>query len=114
MTEPFEVSLFLACALTVLIETPYLAFFGYRDRYALTVVVCVNVITNLTLNLALRFLVPLTGLSVLIGELAVVGAEYLLYRIAFGRRRGLFLLTLSANILSFGRGAAGQILRRLL
>ena len=107
-------SLFLACALTVLIEKPYLAFFGYRDRYALTVVACVNVITNLTLNLTLRFLVPMTGLSVLIGEIAVVGAEYLLYRIAFGKRKRLFLLTLSANILSFGLGAVGQILRRLL
>lgn len=107
-------SLFLACALTVLIETPYLAFFGYRNRYALTVVVCVNVITNLTLNLTLRFLIPVTGLSVLIGEIAVVGAEYLLYRIAFGKRKRLFLLTLSANVLSFGLGAAGQILRRLL
>ena len=107
-------SLFLACILTVLIETPFLALFGYRDRYALTVTVCVNVITNLTLNLALRLWIPASGLSVLIGELAVVGAEYALYRIAFGERRRLFLLTLSANVLSFGLGAAGQIIFRLL
>ena len=107
-------SLLLACALTVLIETPFLALFGYRSRYALTVVVCANVITNLTLNLCLRFLVPLTGLSVLCGEIAAVAAEYVLYRIAFGKRRGLFWLTLAANVLSFGLGAAGQIIRRLL
>ena len=107
-------SLLLACALTVLIETPYLALFGYRDRYALTVTVCVNVITNLTLNLCLRYFLPLTVPSVLCGEIAVVAAEYVLYRIAFGKRRGLFWLTLSANVLSFGLGAAGQIIRRFL
>lgn len=107
-------SLFLACALTVLIETPFLAFFGYRDRYALTVAVCVNVMTNLTLNLCLRFLAPLTMATVAAGEVLVVVTEYLLYRIAFGARRGLFLLTFAANLLSFGLGAAGQIVQRLI
>ena len=107
-------SLFAACAVTVLIETPFLALFVYRDRYALTVVICANVITNLTLNLCLRYFLPLTVPSVLCGEIAVVAAEYVLYRIAFGARRGLFWLTLCANVLSFGLGVAGQIIRRLL
>ena len=93
-------SLFLACALTVLIEVPFLALFGFRSRYAVTVTVCANVITNLTLNLCLRFLLPPSLLSLACGEIAVVLAEFVLYRIAFGKKRGLFLLTLAANVLS--------------
>lgn len=97
-------SLFLACALTVLIEVPFLALFGYRSRYEVTVTVCANVVTNLTLNLCLRFLLPPSLWSVAGGEVAVVLAEAALYRIAFGRRGGLFPLTLAANALSFGLG----------
>ena len=97
-------SLFTACFLTVLIETPFLALFGYRDRYALTVTVCVNIITNLTLNLCLRFLLPHSVFSIAAAEAAVVLAEYALYRIAFGRKRGLFPLTFAANAVSLGLG----------
>lgn len=97
-------TLFPACALTVLIEVPFLALFGFRSRYALTVTVCANVITNLTLNLSLRFLLPPSLWSMIGGEVAVVLAEYALYRIAFGQKRGLFPLTLAANVLSCGLG----------
>ena len=43
--------IFLACALTVLIETPFLALFGYRKRDEVVIIVCANVVTNLLLNL---------------------------------------------------------------
>ena len=42
--------IFLACLLTVAVETAFLAAFGYRDRLALIVIVCANVITNLLLK----------------------------------------------------------------
>lgn len=94
-----------ACALTVLIETPFLALWGYRQPSALAITACVNVITNLTMNLALtlcfrRWTPPL----LLTAEALVVVVEYLIYTIPFGRSRRLFLLTLAANELSFGLG----------
>ena len=96
-------TVFLACALTVLIETPFLALFGYRRREELAVIVCANVVTNLLLNLALMLL-PLPRWSVYPLEAAVVAAEYAVYALAFGRSRRLFLLTLAANCLSYGIG----------
>ena len=96
-------TVFLACALTVLIETPFLALFGYRRREELAVIVCANVVTNLLLNLALMLL-PLPRWSVDPLEAAVVAAEYAVYALAFGRSRRLFLLTLAANCLSYGIG----------
>ena len=96
-------SFLYACALTVAIETPFLMLFGFRDRNAVTIIVCVNVITNLLLNLILAltgFLWPLA----LALECAVVAAEYAVYALAFGRGRRLFWLTLAANVLSFGIG----------
>ena len=96
-------TVFLACTLTVLIETPFLALFGYRRREELAVIVCANVVTNLLLNLALMLL-PLPRWSVYPLEAAVVAAEYAVYALAFGRSRRLFLLTLAANCLSYGIG----------
>ena len=96
-------SIFLACGLTVLIETAFLALCGYRDAFSVTVIVCANIITNLTLNLVLAltgrwgwWLVPL--------ELAVVGAEFAIFAKAFGPSWRLFGLTFAANALSFGTG----------
>ena len=97
-------TLFAACALTVLIEVPFLALFGFRSRYALTVTVCTNIVTNLTLNLCLRLFPPASLTAVLLAEAAVVAAEYGIYRTAFGRSWDLLLLTASANLLSFGLG----------
>ncbi len=93
-----------ACLLTLLIETPFLALWGYRDRYALAVVVCTNVLTNLTLNLSFLLCLPYTALWIAVGELTVVAAEYLIYARAFGHSRRLLLLTFLANCLSFGLG----------
>ena len=95
----------LACLLTVLIETPFLALCGYRKRDDLIIIVCANVITNLLLNLAIAlvflghpggWIYPLEG--------AVVAAEFMVYSSAFGRSWKLFLLTLAANCISYGIG----------
>ena len=97
--------IFLACAMTVLIETPFLALCGFRKRDELIVIVCANVVTNLLLNLLL-YLAPAlyAAPAVALLEAAVVAAEYGIYRLTFGPRRGLLLLVLAANALSFGLG----------
>ena len=94
----------LACGLTVLIETPFLALWGYRKRDELIVIVCANVFTNLLLNLLLWRVPSLYGPAVYALEAAVVTVEYGIYRLTFGARRGLFWLTLAANALSYGLG----------
>ena len=96
--------IFLACAMTVLIETPFLAMWGYRKRDELIVIVCANVVTNLLLNLLLWRIPSLYGPAVYGLEAVVVAAEYGIYRLAFGQRRGMLLLTLAANALSYGLG----------
>ena len=96
--------LFLACVLTVLIETPFLALFGWRSRDELTIIVCANVVTNLLLNLSIALFLPPTIPVIVSLESAAVLTEYGAYALAFGRSGRLFLLTLAANCLSFGIG----------
>ena len=97
--------IWLACLLTVLIETPLLALFGYRKKEDLILIAAVNVATNLTLNLLLG-LVFAGGSSawVYVLECIVVLAEYAFYSRAWGRSRRLFLQTLAANVLSYSIG----------
>ena len=97
-------SLFLACALTVMIETPFLWLFGLRGREETVIVVCANVVTNLILNLSFRLFLPYRLPVILAAEALVVLAEYGIYAAAFGRGRRLFFLTLAANALSYGTG----------
>ena len=94
----------LACLLTVLIETPFLALWGFRKARDLAVIVCANVLTNLLLNLSFLLGLPYRPLWIAAGELLVVAAEYAVYARAFGPSRRLLLLTLAANCLSFGLG----------
>ena len=97
--------IFLACLLTVLLEGALFAVFGYRDRFSLTVVVCANVITNLTLNIAILLAFGGdAGAWIWCMEAAVVAAEYAVYARAFGPGGKLFLLTLAANCLSYCAG----------
>ena len=98
------IPILLACGLTVLIETPFLALWGYRKKRELAVIVCANVLTNLLLNLSFRLGLPYVPIWIAAGELCVVAAEYAIYTMAFGPGRRLLLLTLLANGLSFGLG----------
>ena len=77
--------------------------FGYRDRNAVSIIVLVNVISNLLLNLTLA-LIGKTWITALLLECLVVVSEYLVYAMAFGQGRRLFFLTLGANVLSCGIG----------
>ena len=103
-------SLYLACGLTMAIETAYFYRAGFRDRYFLIVCLAVNAATNLTVNLVLSY----TGLrlwSVLIAEILVTFTEFAVYSlITKTSRKKLLLHTIAANVLSF---SAGIILLRL-
>lgn len=99
-------SLAVACGLTVAIETAFLAICGKRTAAFLVVCVCVNIATNLSLNLALPYLSGVVDITwfVYVLEAAVVAVEYLTYALLEGRSARLFLLTLAANTLSYGAG----------
>ena len=99
-------TLFSACVLTVVIETAFLALCGYRSAAFLALCVCVNIVTNILLNLSIVPLAKMVDITyfVYVLEAAVVAAEYFVYTLTEGRSRRLFLLTLAANALSYGAG----------
>ena len=95
----------LACLLTVLIEVPFLALFGFHSRNDLIVTVCTNVITNLLLNLCIQLAFSgQPGAWIYLLEGIVVASEYAIYASAYGRSLRLALLTLTANCISYGIG----------
>lgn len=96
--------LFLACLLTVLIETLFLALFGYRKKDDLIIIVCANVITNLLLNVSLALFFSNIGPGIYLLEALVVASEFTLYSLAFRPSPRLFLLTFAANALSYCLG----------
>ena len=100
----------LACALTILIETPVLALWGLRRWNELLVVASANAVTNLLLNLFLSFC-PFWAVlpAILLPEAAVVASEYGVFRLAFGPKRSLFAVTLGANVLSYCLGLLIQM-----
>ena len=111
--------IFLACLLTVLIETVFLTLAGLRQKEHTPVIICVNVVSNIALNLILAALPVRHGntqlsmfLPLILFEAAVVLLEYFVYRAAFGSLKRLFLKTFFANLLSFVLG--GIILTLLL
>jgi len=98
--------LFLCAGLTVLIETPFMYLLGCRKRDELLLIICVNIATNLLLNLGLSlgFRGGEVGALIYLFEVAVVAVEYIVYALAMGRGWKLFAITLAANCLSYGIG----------
>ena len=97
--------IFKACLLTVLLEIGLFYLLGYREKDDLTIVACANVVTNLTLNLTIAlFLSGGPGFWLVLLEIIVVIAEYLIYASAFGASNRLFGQTLAANVLSYSVG----------
>lgn len=93
--------LFLACLVTVMVETALFWLFGYRGRDEILVVVCTNVITNLLLNLVLSgIFFSVWGWMIVLGELVVIAIETTVYTYAFGRFGKVLALTILANFLS--------------
>ena len=97
--------LFLACIITVVVETAFFWIAGYRQRLDLEIVALANVVTNLSLNLLLGLVPSLYPFPwILLLEAVVVAVEYLVYRRAFGGSLKLFLLTFAANAITYGIG----------
>lgn len=96
--------IFLACALTVAVEAPFLLLCGVRGKYCAPIIICVNIVSNLLLNLVVAFILPSPGAWALLLEAAVVAAEYAVYAAAFGGSARLLALTLAANLLSYTVG----------
>ena len=93
--------LFLACLVTVIVETALFWLAGYRSRDEILVVVCTNVITNLLLNLVLSgIFFSVWGWMIVLGELVVIAVETAIYTFAFGRFGKVLALTIAANVLS--------------
>ena len=98
-------TLILACVITVVVETVLFRIFGYKKADDLVIIVLSNVITNVTLNVLILLVPDLYDVPwLIIAELAVVAAEYLIYRRAFGGSFKLLILTFFANVLSFASG----------
>ena len=101
--------LVFACVMTVVIETVFFRICGFKSWNDLAIIALSNFVTNIPLNLLIMFFPDLYDLPwLLILELAVVAAEYLIYRRAFGKMRFLLLFTFIANVLSFFIGLVLQ------
>ena len=95
-----------ACILTVIIEVCWFRVFGYKRPLDLGIIALSNVVTNVALNTFLDLVPDAFDVPwLIILELLVVAAEYLIYRKAFGPSRRLLILAFFANVLSFFIGA---------
>ena len=95
-----------ACILTVIIEVGFFFLLEYRKTLDLGIIALTNVVTNVALNTFLDLVPDAFDVPwLIILELLVVAAEYLIYRKAFGPSRRLLILTFFANVLSFFIGA---------
>ena len=95
-----------ACILTVILEVGLFRVCGYRKPLDLGIVALANVVTNVALNLILELVIAAFDLPwIIVLEIIVIAAEYLIYSRAFGPSRNLFILTFCANLLSFLAGA---------
>ena len=93
-------SLYLACGLTMAVETAYFFLLGYRERDFLILCLAANMATNLTMNLILQR----TGIQVgivIMSEIMVVAVEYAIYCLVSKPSKALLLHTATANLLSF-------------
>ena len=103
-------SLYLACLLTIAIETAYFFLIGYRGRDYMIICPAVNAATNLTLNLILRS-TGLYGWIIVLLEVMAIAAEYAVFSLALKPSMALLLHTTAANILSY---SVGGVLIRIL
>ena len=100
-------SILIACLLTVVIETLFLALVGLRKKEQLPIIVCVNIISSIVLNFVTMLARPdmrnIFGQGIMllvVLEATVIFSEYFVYRGAFGDLKRMFLKTVAANLLS--------------
>lgn len=104
-------SLYLACGLTMLIETGYFLLRGYRGRDFVILCLAANAATNLSLNLLLGVLGRPVWLIVAL-ELIAAALEYAVYRPAVGPKKALAADVIAANLCSLLLG--GLLIRLIL
>ena len=96
-------SLYLACGLTMAIETAYFFLIGYRGREFVTVCLAANAATNLALNLILRQAGMMVWVIIVL-ELLAVWTEYAVYSFVQKPSKALLMHTVTANLLSLSIG----------
>lgn len=96
-------SIVLSCLLTVVLETAFLALIGFRSKDEIKIIICANVMTNLSMNFVLWF-VPKTVITVIALELIVIAVECNIYTTLFYKSAKMYLLTVAANLISCGAG----------
>lgn len=105
----FDMRLLEVALLTILIELPVFYLLGYRKIRQLIAFALVNLISNLLLNEALPAYNGTFNywVTLLIGELLVVGLEYfLMLYVVFEHRRKLFQAIVITNVVSVVIGLA--------
>ena len=94
--------------LTILIEIPVAVLWGIRDRRELLIIALVQVITNPVAVLISNCFYRYTDLNLYVFqipiEIAVPVAEWLLYKSAIPTFKHPFLLSFTANPMSYGTG----------
>lgn len=104
-------SFLLALSLTILIELIVAFFSGFRNRFEIAAIVCINMITNPLLNYLLLALGQFSNfkpglLTVLLLELLVVVSEWKLLIFALQKDIGeLFKLSIAMNFCSYMFGS---------
>jgi hypothetical protein len=93
----------LGALLTVIVETAFLACFGFRSRRFILISILANLTSNYALNYFLLYLPSSWNyqLSLVLGELVVVLYESAIYLRFEKKKYELIPLTVAANILSF-------------
>ena len=89
----------ISLGLTLLLELPVVYLWGVRKRRDLMVAVLVNVLTNPAVVLLHGLGCPALPL-----EIAAIAAEALCYRACGEEIRRPYLLSLCANVFSYGMG----------
>ena len=101
-------TLTLALVATVLIEYGVLLFLRERRRKVLWASVCINILTNVPLNLYLRY-IDGSIMSLTIGELLVVAIEAMGYFCLTKRIRLSLIYSTLCNAISFFTGLLFQL-----
>ncbi len=101
--------------LTLACECAVGFFWGLRKRREYLVLCLVNILTNLALNIGLVFLrtyvyYKTVNLLTYVFEILIFIAEALLYRKFLKNFRHPFLLSLTANLASYGAGVLVSLL----
>ncbi len=97
----------LTALVTAIVETIFFGMIKYNKKNFLSFVFAVNIVTNLTLNIALS-IIPKTTINISVAEIAVVVAEFLAFnsylKLNSKKSFRLFIMTIFSNLISYSTG----------